>query len=208
MLSTCLRGGTGCCAQMPFANFTVGQVFFAVVHDRLRPPLEFFRDAMAKSEMERPILEVYMALLERCWAEVAADRPKFPEILKDLAGMRAQLMELRLAAGAGPAPGSGSRAAAAIRSPFAAPGSPPATPSVGASPTTAARPPQPPQPQQPPLAVQLSEPAPAAPGDGLSLLRSPSFEAQQAAKQQAGSPTARPELPVGQEASLPAAPQQ
>ncbi|EIE27156.1 kinase-like protein [Coccomyxa subellipsoidea C-169] len=195
--------------QMPFANFTVGQVFFAVVHDRLRPPLEFFRDAMAKNEMERPILEVYMALLERCWSEAAADRPKFPEILKDLAGMRAQLTQLRLAAGAGPAPGSGSRAAAAIRSPFAAPGSPPATPSVGASPTTAARPPQPPQPQQPPLlAVQLSEPAPAAAGDGLSLLRSPSFEAQQAAKQQAGSPTARPELPVRQEASPPAAPQQ
>lgn len=210
-------------AQMPFANFTVGQVFFAVVHDHLRPPLDFFQDAMRKSEVERPILETYVNLLERCWAEVAADRPKFPEIVTELAGMRVQLTQLRLASGPGSsAPGSGSRAAAAIRSPFAQPGSPPATPLAGASPTTSARPPQPPPPPPSSVAassaaaspqtsqepVRLAAPRSVQPpqpgvGAGLSMLRSPSFEAQQAAAQQAGQP---PAVPGGQ-APPPVAPQ-
>lgn len=41
-------------AQMPFANFTVGQVFFAVVHDKLRPPLDAFHKAIAAGGRRAP----------------------------------------------------------------------------------------------------------------------------------------------------------
>ena len=187
----------GCCLQMPFANFTVGQVFFAVVHDRLRPPLDFFHQAMVKSEKERVVLELYIGLLERCWAETAIDRPKFPAILTELGGMRAKVAQIRMASGAA-GPGSstgGSRLAAGITSPFAQPSSPPATPVLGASPTTSARPPQ--RPAQPPVQVPPQPPASAAPGSaaepisGMALLRSPSFEQQQ--KEQSGRPSPVPE---------------
>lgn len=184
----------GCCLQMPFANFTVGQVFFAVVHDHLRPPLDFFQQAMGKMEEERPILEAYVSLLERCWAEKAADRPKFPAILAELGGIRAKLAQLRMASGAaGPGGGTGgSRLAAGITSPFAAPSSPPATPVPGASPTTSARPPQ--RPAQPPAPAA---PAPAAESDsGMGLLRSPSFEQQQPV--QSGRPSPVPEESAAQ----------
>ena len=36
--------------QMPFANLTVGQVFFAVVHEKTRPPL----DAFDRAKQELP----------------------------------------------------------------------------------------------------------------------------------------------------------
>ena len=32
-------------AQMPFANLKVGQVFFAVVHEKMRPPLDVIDQA-------------------------------------------------------------------------------------------------------------------------------------------------------------------
>ncbi|CAL8462804.1 g2337 [Coccomyxa elongata] len=180
--------------QMPFANFTVGQVFFAVVHDHLRPPLDFFHQAMEKNEEERPILEAYIGLLECCWAEKAADRPKFPAILAELGGIRTKLAQLRVASGAArPGGGTGgARLAAGITSPFAAPSSPPATPVPGASPTTSARPPQ--RPAQPPAPAA---PALAAePDSGIGLLRSPSFEQQQPV--QSGRPSPVPEEPAAQ----------
>jgi hypothetical protein len=65
---------------MPFANFTVGQVFFAVVHDDLRPPVEAFGRAMELFGEERAALEVYLALLQRCWATEVARRPSFREV--------------------------------------------------------------------------------------------------------------------------------
>ena len=36
--------------QMPFASLTVGQVFFAVVHEKTRPPL----DAFDRAKQELP----------------------------------------------------------------------------------------------------------------------------------------------------------
>lgn len=74
---------------MPFANFTVGQVFFAVVHDHLRPPTEAFGKAMELFGEERAALEAYLALLQRCWATQIAQRPNFVEV-------RAAMLPLRL----------------------------------------------------------------------------------------------------------------
>ena len=67
-------------AQMPFANFTVGQVFFAVVHDQLRPSLDAFAGAMEAMGEERPALEAYVALVQRCWSNRSRRAPpKFKE---------------------------------------------------------------------------------------------------------------------------------
>lgn len=170
---------------MPFANFTVGQVFFAVVHDHIRPPLDVFKEAIEKSEEERPVLEAYVALLQRCWAEKGSERPSFPAILSELSGLRAQVAQLRSAS----TPGGGRRGAN-MTSPFAQ--SPPATPAAGTSPTTSARPPPARPPPAKPPPVQPSAPAAEA-GEGLSILRSPSFEAQQA-----GRPPLSPEESAGQ----------
>ena len=78
-----LMPGVNARAQMPFANFTVGQVFFAVVHDQLRPPLDAFHKAMAEREDERPALEPYLSLLQRCWSTAVAERPKFKQARRD-----------------------------------------------------------------------------------------------------------------------------
>ena len=80
--------------QMPFANFTVGQVFFAVVHDHLRPPLDFFEKAKEENEKERPILEAYMSLMQRCWSDDIPSRPKFPDIYAELGRLKTQLASL------------------------------------------------------------------------------------------------------------------
>jgi hypothetical protein len=77
--------------QMPFSSFTVGQVFFAVVHEHARPPLDFFEKAMAENEEERPVLEGYVGLMKRCWADSVAERPRFPGIYAELGSFKAQL---------------------------------------------------------------------------------------------------------------------
>ena len=65
-------------AQMPFANLTVGQVFFAVVHEKTRPPLDVLDKARQDlPEDEQVMLNKYEALMTSCWAEAPANRPTF-----------------------------------------------------------------------------------------------------------------------------------
>ena len=74
---------------MPFANLTVGQVFFAVVHEKARPPLDMLEKARQDlPEDERAMLDRYKALMISCWAEIPADRPSFPQIVSELGTFR------------------------------------------------------------------------------------------------------------------------
>ena len=76
-------------AQMPFANLTVGQVFFAVVHEKTRPSLDVLEKARQDSpEDEQVMLNKYEALMTSCWAEAPADRPTFPQIVSELGTFR------------------------------------------------------------------------------------------------------------------------
>ena len=76
-------------AQMPFANLTVGQVFFAVVHEKTRPPLDMLDKARQDCpEDEQVMLNKYEALMTSCWAEAPADRPTFPQIVSELGTFR------------------------------------------------------------------------------------------------------------------------
>ena len=74
---------------MPFANFTVGQVFFAVVHEKARPPLDVIERARAgMPEEDHRTLEMYQELMTSCWAEVPSARPSFPKIVSSLGTFR------------------------------------------------------------------------------------------------------------------------
>ena len=76
-------------AQMPFANLTVGQVFFAVVHEKTRPPLDVLDKARQDlPEDEQVMLNKYEALMTSCWAEAPAHRPTFPQIVSELGTFR------------------------------------------------------------------------------------------------------------------------
>ena len=65
---------------MPFQGLTIGQIYSRVVHDCARPPLDAFSAAKGRSAEERPALEVYTDLLQRCWSAEASSRPRFAEV--------------------------------------------------------------------------------------------------------------------------------
>lgn len=56
--------------QVPFERMTVGQIFFAVVHKKQRPPIP---------EGAPP---AYAQLMQQCWADDAKERPVISEVLK------------------------------------------------------------------------------------------------------------------------------
>lgn len=56
--------------QVPFERMTVGQIFFAVVHQKQRPPIP---------EGAPP---AYVQLMQQCWADDAKERPVISEVLK------------------------------------------------------------------------------------------------------------------------------
>ena len=66
--------------QMPFQGLTIGQIYSKVVHDNARPPLHAFSEAKEQSAGERPALNVYTDLLQRCWSTEASSRPRFQEV--------------------------------------------------------------------------------------------------------------------------------
>ena len=75
--------------QMPFATLTVGQVFFAVVHEKARPVLDVFDKAKENlAEEEHRTLDMYKALMQSCWSEKPADRPGFSQIVSELGTFR------------------------------------------------------------------------------------------------------------------------
>ena len=81
--------GVAAVAQMPFANLTVGQVFFAVVHEKTRPPLDVLEKARRDlPEDEQVMLNKYAALMPSCWAEAPPDRPPFPQVVSELGTFR------------------------------------------------------------------------------------------------------------------------
>ena len=66
--------------QMPFQGLTIGQIYSRVVHDGARPSLDVFSTAKEQCAEERPALEVYTDLLQRCWSAEAPLRPRFKEV--------------------------------------------------------------------------------------------------------------------------------
>lgn len=74
---------------MPFANLTVGQVFFAVVHEKTRPALDIIDKAKQDlPEEDHRTLDMYADLMQRCWAEAPSVRPTFPQIVSELGTYR------------------------------------------------------------------------------------------------------------------------
>ena len=74
---------------MPFANLTVGQVFFAVVHEKTRPALDVIDKAKQDlPEEDHRTLDMYANLMQRCWAEASSVRPTFPQIVSELGTYR------------------------------------------------------------------------------------------------------------------------
>ena len=65
---------------MPFQGLSVGQIYSRIVHDCARPPLDAFCAAKERAAEERPALEVYTDLLQRCWAAEPSLRPRFTEV--------------------------------------------------------------------------------------------------------------------------------
>ncbi len=66
--------------QMPFQGLTLGQVYSRIVHDGAHPPLDAFNAAKEQSVDERPALEAYTGLLQRCWSAEAPLRPRFKQV--------------------------------------------------------------------------------------------------------------------------------
>ena len=60
------------CAQTPFDNMTMGQIFFSVVQEKARPPVP---EGMRAG---------YAALMQQCWSEDAAERPTIMAVMKQL----------------------------------------------------------------------------------------------------------------------------
>lgn len=86
----CCREVAGCCqggaqpdpcprlrAQSPFANLTLGALFFAVVHEKRRPDLGAFEAAVARGGEHAGLMRQYRALMQRCWSQDPAERPNF-----------------------------------------------------------------------------------------------------------------------------------
>jgi hypothetical protein len=61
-----------CAMQVPFEHMTVGQVFFAVVHEQQRPPIP------------PGLPPEYVALMQQCWSSQPKDRPDITAVLKRL----------------------------------------------------------------------------------------------------------------------------
>ena len=64
-------------AQSPFANLTLGALFFAVVHEKRRPDLGAFEAAVACGGEHAGLMRQYRALMQRCWSQDPAERPNF-----------------------------------------------------------------------------------------------------------------------------------
>lgn len=64
-------------AQTPFANLTLGALFFAVVHEKRRPDLGAFEAAVARGGEHAGLMRQYRALMQRCWSQDPAERPNF-----------------------------------------------------------------------------------------------------------------------------------
>ena len=64
-------------AQSPFANLTLGALFFAVVHEKRRPDLGAFEAAVARGGEHAGLMRQYRALMQRCWSQDPAERPNF-----------------------------------------------------------------------------------------------------------------------------------
>lgn len=58
--------------QIPFNAMTVGQIFFAVVQEKQRPPLP------------KGLPAAYVDLMQRCWSSEPGERPSITDILKHL----------------------------------------------------------------------------------------------------------------------------
>ena len=65
--------------QVPFQCLTMGQILLKVVHDGARPPMGAFDAAAERCAEERPALEAYAALLQRCWSAEPSARPQFKQ---------------------------------------------------------------------------------------------------------------------------------
>jgi serine/threonine protein kinase len=101
--------------ESPFANLTLGALFFAVVHEKRRPELTEFEAAIARGTEHSALLAQYSGLMQRCWHHDPTERPNFMAIMSELGRL------LRAArAKAAPAPTGGG--AGALRSSASAPG--------------------------------------------------------------------------------------
>ena len=65
--------------EEPYANMHAGSVIGGIISNSLRPPVPGWCDPAWK------------ALMQRCWAAEAADRPTFSEVVKELQAMQAEM---------------------------------------------------------------------------------------------------------------------
>jgi serine/threonine protein kinase len=69
--------------QAPFDKMLEWKIYSAVVTDGERPRLDIFDDALKRAEMsqaECEAVQLYMALMQRCWAADPSQRPRFCEV--------------------------------------------------------------------------------------------------------------------------------
>lgn len=64
------------------------QVFFAVVNERQRPTLDAFDRALLEVPEDKHVIEMYLDLMQRCWADEPARRPPFTDILTELSELK------------------------------------------------------------------------------------------------------------------------
>ncbi|KAK9827328.1 hypothetical protein WJX81_005997 [Elliptochloris bilobata] len=104
--------------ESPFANLTLGALFFAVVHEKRRPELGAFEAAIAQGGEQAGLMRQYSALMQRCWSQDPAERPVFLKIMTELG--RLSRAARPKAPGAPAAAGAG--ASSSLRSSTSAPG--------------------------------------------------------------------------------------
>jgi hypothetical protein len=68
---------------MAYRNMAFHQIFFAVVNERKRLPLDAFDRCLEQRPADAAIILPYRDLMQRCWDE-APQRPPFCHIVQEL----------------------------------------------------------------------------------------------------------------------------
>ncbi len=73
--------------QVVYAGMNYGQIFFAVINERRRPPLEAFEVRAAEAPADAAVIAQYRDLMTRCWDDDAAQRPLSSDVLSELSAI-------------------------------------------------------------------------------------------------------------------------